>query len=155
MKAFHLLLFNGSFIFPECILIFGLILLLLIDSTSDQKDRPWFYFISATKYIECTEMAITEFLLFVLTATLGGMFLCGANNLITIFVAPECFSLCSYLLSGYTKRDLRSNEATMKYLLMAGQALLFWFMVSLGYMVHLGGDRASRNCERSYQYTNV
>ncbi|KAF6173982.1 hypothetical protein GIB67_039933, partial [Kingdonia uniflora] len=28
MKAFHLLLFNGSFIFPECILIFGLILLL-------------------------------------------------------------------------------------------------------------------------------
>ncbi|THU43378.1 hypothetical protein C4D60_Mb00t02760 [Musa balbisiana] len=65
-------------------------------------------------------MAITEFLLFVLTATLGGMFLCGANDLITIFVAPECFSLCSYLLSGYTKRDVRSNEATMKYLLMGG-----------------------------------
>ncbi|KAL3648238.1 hypothetical protein CASFOL_007662 [Castilleja foliolosa] len=37
-------------------------------------------------------MAITEFILFVLTATLGGMFLCGANDLITIFVAPECFS---------------------------------------------------------------
>lgn len=36
------------------------------------------------------EMAITEFLLFVLTATLGGIFLCGANDLITIFVAPEC-----------------------------------------------------------------
>ncbi|KAK4721715.1 hypothetical protein R3W88_011948 [Solanum pinnatisectum] len=65
-------------------------------------------------------MAITEFLLFVLTTTLGGMFLCGANDLITIFVAPECFSLCSYLLSGYTKKDVRSNEATMKYLLMGG-----------------------------------
>nr|YP_010715318.1 NADH-plastoquinone oxidoreductase subunit 2 [Myricaria rosea]YP_010715335.1 NADH-plastoquinone oxidoreductase subunit 2 [Myricaria rosea]YP_010715406.1 NADH-plastoquinone oxidoreductase subunit 2 [Myricaria wardii]YP_010715423.1 NADH-plastoquinone oxidoreductase subunit 2 [Myricaria wardii]WDE23638.1 NADH-plastoquinone oxidoreductase subunit 2 [Myricaria rosea]WDE23639.1 NADH-plastoquinone oxidoreductase subunit 2 [Myricaria rosea]WDE23727.1 NADH-plastoquinone oxidoreductase subunit 2 [Myr len=170
MKAFHLLLFNGSFIFPECILIFGLILLLMIDSTSDEKDRSWFYFISSTslvmsitallfrwreepmisfsgnfqtnnfneifqflillcstlciplsvEYIECTEMAITEFLLFVLTATLGGMFLCGANDLITIFVAPECFSLCSYLLSGYTKKDVRSNEATTKYLLMGG-----------------------------------
>nr|YP_010521114.1 NADH dehydrogenase ND2 subunit [Isodon atroruber]YP_010521130.1 NADH dehydrogenase ND2 subunit [Isodon atroruber]YP_010522082.1 NADH dehydrogenase ND2 subunit [Isodon flavidus]YP_010522098.1 NADH dehydrogenase ND2 subunit [Isodon flavidus]YP_010523314.1 NADH dehydrogenase ND2 subunit [Isodon oreophilus]YP_010523330.1 NADH dehydrogenase ND2 subunit [Isodon oreophilus]YP_010524194.1 NADH dehydrogenase ND2 subunit [Isodon scrophularioides]YP_010524210.1 NADH dehydrogenase ND2 subunit [Isodon len=170
MKAFHLLLFDGSLIFPECILIFGLILLLMIDSTSDQKDRPWLYFISSTslvmsitallfrwreepmisfsgnfqtnnfneifqflillcstlciplsvEYIECTEMAITEFLLFVLTATLGGMFLCGANDLITIFVAPECFSLCSYLLSGYTKKDVRSNEATMKYLLMGG-----------------------------------
>nr|YP_010691153.1 NADH-plastoquinone oxidoreductase subunit 2 [Persicaria amphibia]YP_010691169.1 NADH-plastoquinone oxidoreductase subunit 2 [Persicaria amphibia]WBU93254.1 NADH-plastoquinone oxidoreductase subunit 2 [Persicaria amphibia]WBU93270.1 NADH-plastoquinone oxidoreductase subunit 2 [Persicaria amphibia]WLS51385.1 NADH-plastoquinone oxidoreductase subunit 2 [Persicaria amphibia]WLS51401.1 NADH-plastoquinone oxidoreductase subunit 2 [Persicaria amphibia]WLS51471.1 NADH-plastoquinone oxidoreductase len=170
MKAFHLLLFDGSFIFPECILIFGLILLLMIDSTSDQKDIPWFYFISSTslvmsitallfrwreepmisfsgnfqtnnfneifqflillcsticiplsvEYIECTEMAITEFLLFVLTATLGGMFLCGANDLITIFVAPECFSLCSYLLSGYTKKDVRSNEATTKYLLMGG-----------------------------------
>nr|QKG63350.1 NdhB [Streptocarpus ionanthus subsp. rupicola] len=170
MKAFHLLLFDGSLIFPECILIFGLILLLMIDSTSEQKDIPWLYFISSTslvmsitallfrwreepmisfsgnfqtnnfneifqflillcstlciplsvEYIECTEMAITEFLLFVLTATLGGMFLCGANDLITIFVAPECFSLCSYLLSGYTKKDVRSNEATMKYLLMGG-----------------------------------
>nr|QVD41522.1 NADH-plastoquinone oxidoreductase subunit 2 [Gamochaeta coarctata]QVD41523.1 NADH-plastoquinone oxidoreductase subunit 2 [Gamochaeta coarctata] len=170
MKAFHLLLFDGSLIFPESILIFGLILLLMIDSTSDQKDIPWLYFISSTslvmsitallfrwreepmisfsgnfqtnnfneifqflillcstlciplsvEYIECTEMAITEFLLFVLTATIGGMFLCGANDLITIFVAPECFSLCSYLLSGYTKKDVRSNEATMKYLLMGG-----------------------------------
>nr|YP_009569399.1 NADH-plastoquinone oxidoreductase subunit 2 [Cyathula capitata]YP_009569414.1 NADH-plastoquinone oxidoreductase subunit 2 [Cyathula capitata]YP_009913251.1 NdhB [Achyranthes longifolia]YP_009913265.1 NdhB [Achyranthes longifolia]YP_009913333.1 NdhB [Achyranthes bidentata]YP_009913347.1 NdhB [Achyranthes bidentata]YP_009913415.1 NdhB [Achyranthes aspera]YP_009913429.1 NdhB [Achyranthes aspera]YP_010481579.1 NADH dehydrogenase subunit B [Cyathula officinalis]YP_010481595.1 NADH dehydrogen len=170
MKAFHLLLFDGSLIFPECILIFGLILLLMIDSTSDQKDIPWLYFISSTslvisitallfrwreepmisfsgnfqtnnfneifqflillcstlciplsvEYIECTEMALTEFLLFVLTATLGGMFLCGANDLITIFVAPECFSLCSYLLSGYTKKDVRSNEATTKYLLMGG-----------------------------------
>ncbi|TYI26166.1 hypothetical protein ES332_A05G096800v1 [Gossypium tomentosum] len=72
------------------------------------------------KYIECTEMAIVEFLLFVLIAALGGIFLCGANDLITIFVAPECFSLCSYLLSGYTKKDVRSNEATTKYLLMGG-----------------------------------
>ncbi|KAL4279572.1 hypothetical protein GQ457_03G022570 [Hibiscus cannabinus] len=34
----------------------------------------------SVEYIECTEMAIAEFLLFVLTATLGGMFLCGANK---------------------------------------------------------------------------
>ncbi|KAL9991450.1 NAD(P)H-quinone oxidoreductase subunit 2 B [Helianthus debilis subsp. tardiflorus] len=156
MKAFHLLLFDGSLIFPECILIFGLILLLMIDSTSDQKDIPWLYFISSTslvmsitallfrwreepmisfsgnfqtnnfneifqflillcstlciplsvEYIECTEMAITEFLLFILTATIGGI--------------SRMFSLCSYLLSGYTKKDVRSNEATMKYLLMGG-----------------------------------
>ncbi|WOH03920.1 hypothetical protein DCAR_0623323 [Daucus carota subsp. sativus] len=42
MKAFHLLLFDESLIFPKCILIFGLILLLMIDSTSDQKDIPSF-----------------------------------------------------------------------------------------------------------------
>jgi len=72
----------------------------------------------SVEYIECIEMVITEFLLFVLTAILGGMFLCDANDLITIFVAPKCFSLCSYLLSGYTKKDVQSNEATTKYLLM-------------------------------------
>ncbi|GAV76754.1 Oxidored_q1 domain-containing protein, partial [Cephalotus follicularis] len=51
---------------------------------------------------------------------LGRMFLCGANDLITIFVALECFSLSSYLLSGYTKKAVWSNKATMKYLLMGG-----------------------------------
>nr|WRK67998.1 NdhB [Phylloglossum drummondii] len=71
-------------------------------------------------YIKCTEMVITEFLLFILTATLGAIFLCGANDSVTIFVSLECLSLCSYLLSGYTKRDIRSNEATTKYLLMGG-----------------------------------
>nr|YP_009240128.1 NADH-plastoquinone oxidoreductase subunit 2 [Sciadopitys verticillata]AMO00713.1 NADH-plastoquinone oxidoreductase subunit 2 [Sciadopitys verticillata]BAW34547.1 NADH-plastoquinone oxidoreductase subunit 2 [Sciadopitys verticillata]BCK60716.1 NADH-plastoquinone oxidoreductase subunit 2 [Sciadopitys verticillata] len=74
----------------------------------------------SVEYIHCTKMAITEFLLFILIAALGGMFLCGANDLVTIFVALECLSLCSYLLSGYSKRDVRSNEATMKYLLMGG-----------------------------------
>ena len=32
--------------------------------------------------------------------------------------SSECFSLCSYLLFGYTKKDVRSNEANMIYLLM-------------------------------------
>ncbi|KAJ0476608.1 hypothetical protein HanHA300_Chr13g0479231 [Helianthus annuus] len=58
IKAFHLLLFDGSLIFPECILIFGLILLLMIDSTSDQKDIPWLYFISSTSLV----MTITALL---------------------------------------------------------------------------------------------
>ncbi|OEL25368.1 hypothetical protein BAE44_0013617 [Dichanthelium oligosanthes] len=51
MKSFHLLLFHGSFIFPEFILIFGLTLLLMIDLTSDKKDRPWFYFVSSTSLV--------------------------------------------------------------------------------------------------------
>ena len=37
MKAFHLLLFDESLIFLECILIIGLVLLLMIDSTFDKK----------------------------------------------------------------------------------------------------------------------
>nr|YP_009578707.1 NADH-plastoquinone oxidoreductase subunit 2 [Taxus calcicola]QBK33635.1 NADH-plastoquinone oxidoreductase subunit 2 [Taxus calcicola]QBK34455.1 NADH-plastoquinone oxidoreductase subunit 2 [Taxus calcicola]QBK36751.1 NADH-plastoquinone oxidoreductase subunit 2 [Taxus calcicola] len=170
MKEFNLLLFHGSSIFPECILILALFILIVIDLIADQKDTAWLYLISLTslmisiavllfqwreepiisffgnfqtnnfnkifrflillcstlciplsvEYIKCTKMAVTEFLLFILTATLGGMFLSGANDLATIFVALECLSLCSYLLSGYTKRDVRSNEAIMKYLLMGG-----------------------------------
>ena len=185
MKAFHLLLFDGSLIFPECILIFDLILLLTIHI-------PWLYFISSTnlvmsimallfrwreepiisfsgnfqrnnfnkifqflillcstlciplsvEYIECTEMVITEYLFFVLTVTLGGIFLCSANNLITIFVAPKCFSLCPYLLSGYTKKDVRSNEATMKYLLM-GEASSSIVVHGFSWLYGSSGGRSS------------
>ncbi|MFQ6648258.1 hypothetical protein Gotur_020804 [Gossypium turneri] len=60
------------------------------------------------------------------------MYLCDANDLITIFVAPVCSSLCSYLLFGYIKKKVFSNEATTKYLVMGGATLLFWFMVSSG-----------------------
>ena len=70
------------------------------------------------EYVERSGMELAEFLIFVLTGTIGGMFLCGANDLITIFVSLECLSLSSYLLAGYAKRDVRSNEAAMKYLLM-------------------------------------
>nr|QQP00258.1 NADH dehydrogenase subunit 2 [Selaginella nipponica]QQP00289.1 NADH dehydrogenase subunit 2 [Selaginella nipponica] len=72
------------------------------------------------EYFQCTEMAVTESLFFALAATLGGMFLCCASDLVTIFVALECSSLCFYLLSGCTSRDVRSGEATMKYLLLGG-----------------------------------
>jgi NAD(P)H-quinone oxidoreductase subunit 2 len=74
----------------------------------------------STEYIRRSGVAMSEFLIFLLTATLGGMFVCAANDLVTIFVSLECLSLSSYLLAGYAKRDVRSNEAAMKYLLMGG-----------------------------------
>lgn len=84
----------------------------------------------STEYIQRTGMALAEFLAFLLAATIGGMFLCSANDLITIFVSLECLSLSSYLLAGYTKKDIRSNEAAMKYLLIGGASssiLLYGF----------------------------
>ncbi|THU42837.1 hypothetical protein C4D60_Mb00t14440 [Musa balbisiana] len=148
MKAFHLLLFHGSFIFPECILIFGLILLLMIDSTSDQKDRPWFYFISSTSLnenfiLDSTRIFMKAFhlllfhgsfifpecilifgliLLLMIDSTSDQkdrpwFYFISSTSLV---ISITALFLCSYLLSGYTKRDVRSNEATMKYLLMGG-----------------------------------
>jgi len=162
--------FYGSTILPECILIFFLLIILILDLILEIKNKNLFFFISllgllisivtllfqlqekttinflgsfqadnfnkvfrifialcsilciplSIDFIKCTKLSITEFLIFILTATIGGMFLCGANDLITIFVSLECLSLCSYLLSGYSKKDVRSNEAVMKYLLIGG-----------------------------------
>jgi NAD(P)H-quinone oxidoreductase subunit 2 len=86
------------------------------------------------RYIERSGTALAEFLAILLTATLGGMFLSGADELVTIFVALETLSISSYLLTGYMKRDPRSNEAALKYLLIgAASAAIFLYGMSLLY----------------------
>ncbi len=86
------------------------------------------------RYIEQSGTALAEFIVILLTATLGGMFLSGANELVMIFISLETLSLSSYLMTGYTKRDPRSNEAALKYLLIgASSTAIFLYGVSLLY----------------------
>jgi len=86
------------------------------------------------RYVEQSGTALAEFLTILLTATLGGMFLAGADELVMIFVSLETLSISSYLLTGYTKRDPRSNEAALKYLLIgASSSAIFLYGMSLLY----------------------
>jgi NADH-quinone oxidoreductase subunit N len=56
---------------------------------------------------------------FMLVSSLLGMLVMGsARDLITIFVALELLSIPAYLLAGWRKRDLRGNEASLKYYLL-------------------------------------
>jgi NAD(P)H-quinone oxidoreductase subunit 2 len=88
----------------------------------------------AVRYVEQSGTALAEFITILLTATLGGMFLSGANELVMIFVSLETLSISSYLLTGYTKRDPRSNEAALKYLLIgAASSAIFLYGSSLLY----------------------
>ncbi|MGK7904840.1 MAG: NAD(P)H-quinone oxidoreductase subunit N [Hormoscilla sp.] len=85
-------------------------------------------------YVEETGSALGEFISILLTATLGAMFLSGADELVTIFVSLETLSISSYLLTGYLKRDPRSNEAALKYLLIgAASSAIFLYGTSLLY----------------------
>jgi NAD(P)H-quinone oxidoreductase subunit 2 len=77
----------------------------------------FFSLLLCSEYIEKSGTAKIEFYSLFLTAILGGMFLAGSNDLVSLFVALETLGLSSYLLSGYMKRDVRSNEASLKYLL--------------------------------------
>lgn len=86
------------------------------------------------RYIEQSGTALAEFIAILLTATLGGMFVSGASELVMIFISLETLSISSYLLTGYTKRDPRSNEAALKYLLIgASSTAVFLYGVSLLY----------------------
>ncbi|MBE9181654.1 NAD(P)H-quinone oxidoreductase subunit N [Oculatella sp. LEGE 06141] len=98
----------------------------------------------SVRYVEQSGTALAEFLVILLTATLGGMFLSGADELVTIFVALETLSISSYLLTGYMKRDPRSNEAALKYLLIgAASSAIFLYGVSLLYGLSGGETRLS------------
>jgi NAD(P)H-quinone oxidoreductase subunit 2 len=86
------------------------------------------------RYVEQSGTSLGEFITILLTASLGGMFLSGANDLVTIFVSLETLSISSYLLTGYMKRDPRSNEAALKYLLIgASSSAIFLYGLSLLY----------------------
>ncbi|MEL6161835.1 MAG: NAD(P)H-quinone oxidoreductase subunit N [Cyanobacteria bacterium J06554_11] len=101
------------------------------------------------RYVERSGTALAEFLAILLTATLGGMFLSGADELVTVFVSLETLSISSYLLTGYMKRDPRSNEAALKYLLIgAASAAIFLYGMSLLYGLSGGETNLSGIAEQ-------
>lgn len=57
------------------------------------------------RYIEQAGTSLAEFIAILVTATLGGMFLSGANELVMIFISLEMLSISSYLMSGYEARS--------------------------------------------------
>ena len=88
----------------------------------------------AERYIAQSGAPTGEFYVLLLTATLGGMFLSGATDLILVFVSLETLGIASYLMAGYTKRDPRSSEAALKYLLIgASSTAIFLYGMSLLY----------------------
>jgi NAD(P)H-quinone oxidoreductase subunit 2 len=95
-------------------------------------------------YVEQSGTSLGEFICILLTATLGGMFLSGADELVTVFVSLETLSISSYLMTGYMKRDPRSNEAALKYLLIgASSSAIFLYGSSLLYGLSGGETRLS------------
>ena len=69
------------------------------------------------RYAEQSGSPVGEYAAILLAATLGAMLLCGSTDLVSVFVSLETLSVASYLLAGYMKRDARSSEAALKYLL--------------------------------------
>ncbi len=86
-------------------------------------------------YVENFGRSKAEFYFLLLTASLGGMLLCGANDLVMVFIALETLSIASFALCGYTKLDKLSNEAALKYLTFgaaASAAMLYGFSFIYG-----------------------
>ena len=69
-------------------------------------------------YVEDGDYYEGEFYFLLLCSLLGMVVMSSSRDLITIFVALETLSIPAYMLAGWRKRDLRSNEASLKYYLL-------------------------------------
>lgn len=81
------------------------------------------------------ETSIIEHTSLVLYSLVGAMLLVGFNNLVTLFLGIEILSIPMYVLAASNKKNILSNEAGFKYLIMGSFAsgfLLFGIALLYG-----------------------
>jgi NADH-quinone oxidoreductase subunit N len=91
------------------------------------------WFILANDYFE--EDHVTDHFALVLFALVGALMLTSFSNMTTLFLGIEILSIPMYVLAASRKRDLASNEAGFKYLIMGSFAsgfLLFGIALIYG-----------------------
>jgi NADH-quinone oxidoreductase subunit N len=71
-----------------------------------------------TNYIEEGDYYEGEYAFLLLSSLLGMVVISSSRDLISIFIALEMLSVPAYMLAGWRKRDLKSNEASLKYYLL-------------------------------------
>ncbi|MDP4929355.1 MAG: NADH-quinone oxidoreductase subunit N, partial [Ilumatobacteraceae bacterium] len=59
-----------------------------------------------------------EYWFLLLSSLLGMVMMASARDLVSVFVALEFLSIPAYMLAAWRKRDLKSNEAGVKYFLL-------------------------------------
>jgi NADH-quinone oxidoreductase subunit N len=72
----------------------------------------------STNYIADGDYYEGEYSFLLLSSLLGMTVMASSRDLITIFVALELLSIPAYMLAGWRKRDVKSNEAMLKYYLL-------------------------------------
>jgi NADH-quinone oxidoreductase subunit N len=85
-------------------------------------------------YIESDEYYQGEFYFLVLASVTGAVIMASSRDLITMFVGLELVSAPAFLLAGWRKGDVRSNEASLKFFLIGVlSAAILLFGMSLVY----------------------
>jgi NADH-quinone oxidoreductase subunit N len=73
-------------------------------------------------YMEREQLLAPEYYPLILLATVGMLFLGGAEDLIVLFLGLEVMSVAVYVLAGYNRSNASSSEAALKYFLIGAFA---------------------------------
>ncbi|MGC1544969.1 MAG: NADH-quinone oxidoreductase subunit N [Candidatus Acidiferrales bacterium] len=82
--------------------------------------------LGSLNYLDDEGIQRGEYYSLVLFATAGMGILAGANELVTAFVGLEMSSISSYILAGFRRRAVKSNEAALKYFIHGSFATAFF-----------------------------
>src|SRR6266481_605467 len=72
----------------------------------------------SVKYLDIEEEQEGEYYALLLFACVGMMFMASGVDLIVMFLGLETMALSFYVLTGFLRREKRSNEAALKYVLL-------------------------------------
>jgi NADH-quinone oxidoreductase subunit N len=101
-------LFGGAYVVDDFALVLKALFLL----------SGYVVVLMSTDYIAEGDYYEGEYYFMLLSSLLGMTVMASSRDLISIFIALELLSIPAYLLAGWRKRDLRGNEASLKYYLL-------------------------------------
>jgi NADH-quinone oxidoreductase subunit N len=78
--------------------------------------------IASAQFVEQQLKHPGEYYALLVLSTVGAIYMAAARELLTAYIALELLSFSLYILVSYAKRDTRSNEAGMKYMLLGAFA---------------------------------
>jgi NADH-quinone oxidoreductase subunit N len=107
--------FHGMIVLDELRLSFTLIFLLVSALT----------ILISMVWVENEKLPAGEFHSLLLFATAGMMLMASGNDLVIIFLGLEILSIATYVMAGFRRTDLRSNESSLKYFILGSFSSAF------------------------------
>jgi NADH-quinone oxidoreductase subunit N len=107
--------FNGMILLDELRLSFTLIFVIVSILTV----------LIAAVWIDIEHLPAGEFHALLLFATCGMMLMASAGDLVIVFLGLEILSIATYVLAGFRRTDVRSNESSLKYFILGSFASAF------------------------------
>jgi len=82
--------------------------------------------LTSMDFLERERIHHAEFYVLLLFATAGMLMMSGSNELIMMFLGLEVLSIATYVLAGFRRTDLKSNESALKYFLLGSFSSAFF-----------------------------
>lgn len=77
------------------------------------------------KYIKIEKVNYGEYYSLILFSTIGMMIMASAGDLIVLYLGLELMALSTYVLAGFIRQNIKSNEAALKYFLLGAFSSAF------------------------------